>query len=808
MELLTLGTPGLRDAGDLPPATPKNLAVLTYLAVAEPGGHVRRDTLLSLFWPELDQEHARNALNQVLYQLRRLLGDGAVVSHGKEEVGVDPDVVACDAVRFLECAEERDWEGALELYRGDFLAGFHLSGAPRFERWLHAERRRLRRRAVEVALEAAGEAEAAGELDPAIGWLRRARKIEPTNERVTRRLARCLDRAGDRAGAVRAYELLAARLDEELGLEPSPETRALVDTIRERRRPSGAASPRPVSGAPETGRAGGRGRAGEPGRPSAPDDASSRPPPSGPARRPLSLGSARSFSRAAVAGTAALVLGAVVAGLLFAWPGSGSDVRETGPSVAVLPFTDLGDDARASHFADGLAADLLDALARIEGLRVASRRSSFRFRDSRMDVQGIGDSLGVTAVLEGSVRRSGDRLKVSVQLVDAEAGYQLWADSFERPLRMDALFRMQEEIARSIAAALEVRLADDVSRDLERLPTDDLEAYSLFLLAREAAERRTPEGFREAAALYRRAVARDSTFAEAWAGLGLVHVTSVTTSTPLPGTPPEDALELARSAVERALALDDGLAEAHVGRGLLSRVEGQETAAELAFRRAVELQPSYPHARQALAFLLATHGRTAEALEQMRQARLLDPLSMQLTGGLGRFLYYEGRFREAIVWLRRSLEMGPYDRAQVFLPLALAAAGRYREARDALGGLDPARHPPQRVQWVRGLVAALSGGEDFRDILAAHEALALQGRPDTAQATTEVAWLHAAAGQIDSAFAWYDRFEAWNPVELLLLRADPLLEPLRRDPRYRSLVRRADPEFPEPVTDPDPADAP
>lgn len=249
---------------------------------------------------------------------------------------------------------------------------------------------------------------------------------------------------------------------------------------------------------------------------------------------------------------------------------------------------------------------------------MAARTSSSRFREAGPDVRAIGDSLDVGAVLEGGVRRAGDRLKLSVRLVETGSGTLVWSGSFERPLEMGALLRIQEEVARSIAGALEVRLTEAASRRIARLPTEDLRAYSLFLRARGAAERRTPDGF--------------------------------------------------------ARALDR-------------------------FRRAVGLQPSYPTARQALALLLATHGRTEEA----------------------------------------------------------------------------------------------------RRVLASHEALALRGAPDTAWATVEAAWIHAALGEVDSAFAWFRRFEAWNSPELLVLRADPLVEPIRRDPRYRELVERADRGFPVPV---------
>jgi serine/threonine-protein kinase len=213
-------------------AQPKRLAVLAYLAVARPYGFHRRDTLLGLFWPEIDGTRARRALNRTVYFLRCALGDAAILSRGPEELGIAPDRVRCDVREFEEAVAAERLEAALQLYRGDLLVGFYVGGAPEFERWLDDERQALRARAAAAARTLASRHETGGSYTPAIGWARRAADYAPDDERALRRLMALLEKAGDRAGALRAYESFAARLASELGAAPSAETRALADRLR------------------------------------------------------------------------------------------------------------------------------------------------------------------------------------------------------------------------------------------------------------------------------------------------------------------------------------------------------------------------------------------------------------------------------------------------------------------------------------------------------------------------------------------------------------------------------------------------
>lgn len=240
LRLQLLGTLDLLDAGrDVAPVLrrPKSLALLAYLAAARPRGFHRRDSLLALFWPELDQSHARNALRQAVHSLREVVGADAVIGRGEEELGVDRQRLWCDVVQFEQDMESGNPRAALALYRGEFLHGFHVSGVNDLEHWLDQERRYLTKRAVAASLDLSKQDERAGDFPAALAWARRATEIGRYDESALRRLLRLLDHVGRRADAVREYEEFADRLALDLDVAPSPETRALLETIRARVEP-------------------------------------------------------------------------------------------------------------------------------------------------------------------------------------------------------------------------------------------------------------------------------------------------------------------------------------------------------------------------------------------------------------------------------------------------------------------------------------------------------------------------------------------------------------------------------------------
>jgi len=248
IELRTLGTLDLRDSADGRTfrsvlARQKRMALLGYLALARPQGLRHRDSLLAIFWPELPQQPARQALSQALYVLRRALGDGVVLTRGADEVGLDPEKFWCDGVAFEALLDQGQGEEALGVYGGDLLVGFYLSGCLEFERWLDGERARLRERAARAAWSLAEGAETSGNAVEAAHWGRRALALSPDDEEVLRQLLALLDRLGDRAGAIREYEAFAKRLREDYEAEPAPETTALIESVRAREQANGNVLP-------------------------------------------------------------------------------------------------------------------------------------------------------------------------------------------------------------------------------------------------------------------------------------------------------------------------------------------------------------------------------------------------------------------------------------------------------------------------------------------------------------------------------------------------------------------------------------
>src|SRR5881628_3418472 len=242
IELRLLGGLDLRRGGELKLdgllTQPKRVALLAFLAAATPPRFHRRDTLLGLFWPDLDQEHARAALRQALHGLRQGLGTDVLTNRGDEEVGVDEQRLSCDVRAFHQALEAEDWTRALELYRGGLLEGFFLSDSPEFERWLEDERAQLRNRACQAAWTLAQRSKADGDFARTAQWARRAAALVPDDEETLRRLIALLDDLGDRVGAVQVYEEFARRVAVEYQVEPAAETKALIARVRSRAAPA------------------------------------------------------------------------------------------------------------------------------------------------------------------------------------------------------------------------------------------------------------------------------------------------------------------------------------------------------------------------------------------------------------------------------------------------------------------------------------------------------------------------------------------------------------------------------------------
>src|SRR4051812_10201956 len=358
-----------------------------------------------------------------------------------------------------------------------------------------------------------------------------------------------------------------------------------------------------------------------------------------------------SGKRVRIAALAVLVLVALLGGY-FAYGRFRSGAPAPSASAAVLPFSDLSPGKDQEYFSDGLTDELITSLSQVKGLRVAARTSSFQFKGRNADVREVGRKLDVSAVLEGSVRRSGDHLRVTAQLSSVKDGYQLWSDSYDR--KEADVFAVQEDIARSIVSALRVRLGGGTDSVLASKPTEDLEAYDLYLKGRFAWNQRTPQSLQEAARYLEQAVARDSGFTRAWAALADTYILLG----PYTGLSPKEIWPKGKAAAERALRLDPESAEAHtsLAYGTLT-YEWDWPVAEENFKRAIAAKPNYATAHHWYADLLAGRGRLDESLREMTRAHELDPLSLIIGGELAWVYYLMHRTPEAEAQVRRVLEL-------------------------------------------------------------------------------------------------------------------------------------------------------
>jgi TolB-like protein/Tfp pilus assembly protein PilF len=448
-------------------------------------------------------------------------------------------------------------------------------------------------------------------------------------------------------------------------------------------------------------------------------------------------------------------------------------------SIAVLPLGNLSGDAQQEYFADGMTEALIADLAKIQALRVVSRHSVMQYKDARKPLPEIARELGVDAVVEGSVMRAGRRVRVTAQLIDAETDEHLWADSYERD-QSDVL-ALQADVARRIASEIKVAVTPQEQARLLGARRLDPEAHSLYLKGRHEWNKRTAEGFQAALAAFERALASDPNFALAHAGLadtyGLMG--------PGSGGDPGAAMAKSRAAAQRAIDLDDGLAEAHTSlAAVLHRGDGDVAAADRAFRRALELNPGYATAHQWYAILLAEEGRDAEATRHAESAVSVDPLSGAMLQTLGLVHYYGRRFAAAAAAERRALELAPQlALARSILARALLLDAKPGEAIDACGSV-PCPQPPD-------LVAVLSAAHLRRGDAARAGALVAELEAQKPLPAAALARRHALAGDATAALAMLERTLAGGPALYRQVFSDPIFDGLRGDSRFAALAQRA-----------------
>ncbi|MEK7406731.1 MAG: tetratricopeptide repeat protein [Acidobacteriota bacterium] len=482
-------------------------------------------------------------------------------------------------------------------------------------------------------------------------------------------------------------------------------------------------------------------------------------------------------------------LAAALAGILLLAAGGWWLLRVPGrhvpsnPSLAVFPFVNLSQDPENEYFSDGLTEELIDAIARVEGFRVAARSLTFQYKGKPVDVRAVGRQLNVTSVLEGSVRRAGDRLRITVQLINVADGYQLWSHTYER--REKDVFAVQEEIARAVVNALRLELRGPPGQLFEKRYTENLEVYNLYLKARFQANRFSAEGARKAIEYLEQALALDDRYAPAHALLATVHG--------LIGyyefEPPAKAWGRAKEHARKAIDLDPSLSEARAALCFaLGFHDWNWKECEAEGLRAIELNPASAeaHGYYAIACLLPA-ARLEEANRELRRALELDPLSVLGNYTYGFSLLAGGRYDAAVSQYQKTLELKP-DQPDVWwdLGMALGYAGRHEEAGKYFRKSAELRG--QGGVWGPGpLELFLTGKKEEARRVARSWMTDLAKWPESKM---HMARHFATVGEKEIALRLLEESVRARESQALWIKLDPRLAPLRGDPRYEALVKK------------------
>lgn len=629
-------------------------AILAYLAV-QPGRVQSRDALADLLWSDRDETHARSSLRQALTALRKALdaAEPQPLATDRTSVTIDPAAVDVDVLAFEDLVaggSPADLERALEFSNGEFLAGLGVR-APVFEEWLLRERDRLRGLMIGALGKVLAEKAENGSVDEALGLAQRLLALDLAHEPAHRAIMRLYAEIGQRDAALRQYQICREVLARELDVAPEPETEVLFERIH-----NGQVSAGRIDGDPGTTTAQGTSLTTRQEWPEATEPVIEE-------RRSVGQQSRR-WSWAAI-GAALVVL---VGGGLVVWqqpwetreePASVANMAfplPDRPSIAILPFANLSDDPQQDYFVDGMTEDLITDLAKLKGLFVMARNTVFTYKNKPVTVKQVAEELGVRYVLEGSMRRAGDQVRINAQLVDAVTGFHLWADRYDGTL--ENIFALQDTISQKIVSALAVQLSPDEESHNARIETDNPEAYDAFLRGWGLARTYSDETQAEAIPYLRKAVELDSNYGRAYAALAEVYRSIFATGRQKTfGLTQKEIMDLAARYLDQALKNPTPLAYSVATSVHYMRGEYEESIA--AAEHAIALGAQDPWSYHALAKALLYAGRPAEALENIDKAARLDPLDPAgFVWRRGQVLYHLGRFEDSATQFSISLDAG------------------------------------------------------------------------------------------------------------------------------------------------------
>lgn len=466
--------------------------------------------------------------------------------------------------------------------------------------------------------------------------------------------------------------------------------------------------------------------------------------------------------------------------------GKGKKIIENKPaerSVVVLPFVNMSNDPEQEYFSDGLTEELITNLSKLSEMRVISRTTSMQYKGTKKDIKTIGKETSVNYIMEGSVRKHGNNLRITAQFLDANEDVHLWAETFRGTV--DDIFDMQEMVSEKIIEALRIQLTKDEQVMLEKRYTDDSEAYQLYLKGRHFWKQRNEVGLKSAISYFEKALEKDPDYALAWAGLAdtyslMGEYTNISRRELYPKQ---------MAAVKKALEMDSRLSEAHISLAIsLMLNEWDWKNAEKEFKLGIELNPKYANGHHWYAELLLFLGRTEEAFREISLAVELDPVSQGILKDKGIFYYYTGQYNNAIDMATMTLELDPnFVPAYRLLSLAYQGMKMYDEAID------------ENQKWgeltgnkiktdvsLAGIYAASGRKKEAEKIMVETEA----GKNLGANDHRGMAQVYAALGEIDTAFMWLEKSYQYHEESLCSLKIDPKMNPLRNDPRFNVMLRK------------------
>jgi len=452
-------------------------------------------------------------------------------------------------------------------------------------------------------------------------------------------------------------------------------------------------------------------------------------------------------------------------------------------SIAVLPFVNGSADQENEYLSDGISDELINALTKVDGLRIASRTSAFALKGKAQDIRAIGALLGVSAVLAGTVRKSGARLRITAQLAAADDGRTLWSERYDRTL--DDVFAIQDEIARTIVSTLRTTFLADIADPAPQRYTHNLEAYSLYLKGRFCWNKRNQQGVLEAISFFKQAIDHDPDYALAYSGLSDAYALQVDYRS----VPVTDGYRLAREYALKALALDETLPEAHTSLAWLLHVYDWDwPGAMREYARALELNPGFATAHHWYSYVLLVNGQSDQAMTEVLTALELDPSSLSTRRGVGWISYYTRRYDQALYHLRRAVAMDPTSEDSYrVMGLVLAQQGAYAEAERAFR--EAITLSPDLSYATAGvaLVLALSGRRREAEVIVAE----LEARARERYVTPVALCIaHLGLKNVDHVFDWLDRAYEDRRGWLTYMKVDPIFDAVRDEPRYAVFLKR------------------